>query len=62
MSDDRPRAGLFRKHDDAVREAHFRASLVRRRYRVYYDAANRWWQIRDTGHLLPGHRDFEETS
>lgn len=55
---DLPHVGLFRKHGDAVREAHFRADLVRRRYRVKYDADNRWWRISETTTLLSGHRDF----
>lgn len=57
---DLPKQGMFRKHGDAVHEAHFRASLVRRRYRVSYEAANRWWQIKETHQLLAGHRDFED--
>jgi hypothetical protein len=55
---DVPRAGLFNKHSDAVHEAHFRASLVRRRYQVHYDPANRWWYLRETHELLEGHRDL----
>ena len=42
---DLPRAGLFNQHADAVAEAMLRAALTFRRYRVRYDAANRWWQI-----------------
>lgn len=57
---DNPHGGWFNHHSDAVHEAHFRAALVRRRYRVYYDPANRWWNIRDTQQLLEGHRDYTE--
>lgn len=38
----------FRDFHDAVFEAHFRAALVRRRYRVRYDARNRWWNLTET--------------
>lgn len=30
---------------DAVHEAHFRAALTRRRYRVAYDQANQIWSL-----------------
>jgi hypothetical protein len=39
----------FREFSDAVFEAHFRAAITRLRYQVTYDAANRWWNIRETG-------------
>lgn len=45
---DDPRGGWFKRHHDAVHQAHFRAALVRRRYRVHYDPANRWWNITET--------------
>ena len=38
----------FREFSVAVFEAHFRAAIVRRRYQVYYDPANRWWNLRET--------------
>lgn len=42
----------FRDFSDAVQEAHFRAALTRLRYQVYYDAANRWWNLRETNQPL----------
>lgn len=42
---DAPRVGLFANFRDAIREAAFRADLVRRRYRVRYEPNNCWWQI-----------------
>jgi hypothetical protein len=38
----------FRDFHDAVFEAHFRAAIVRKRYQVHYDPANRWWNLRET--------------
>lgn len=35
-------------HEDfaeVIAEAHFRAAIVRVRYRVYYDARNRLWNL-----------------
>lgn len=33
---------------DVIAEAHFRASIVRLRYRVFYDPTNRLWNLRET--------------
>ncbi|MBB3665957.1 hypothetical protein FB384_004916 [Prauserella sediminis] len=38
----------FKKFADAIGQADRRAALTRYRYRVYYDPANRWWNIRAT--------------
>lgn len=38
----------FNRFADAIGQADRRAALTRRRYRVYYDAANRWWNISET--------------
>lgn len=38
----------FKRHADALAEADRRAALTRRRYRVRFDAANRWWNITET--------------
>lgn len=42
----------FRVFSDAVFEAHFRAAVTRFRYQVYYDPANRWWNLRETNTRL----------
>ena len=55
------RAAWCRNFHDAVFEAHFRASLVRRRYQVYYDPANRLWNLRETSRLLQGHAEYDAT-
>lgn len=44
----------FRTFHDAVFEAHFRAAITRRRYQVYYDPANRWWNLRETSEPIAG--------
>ena len=44
----------FRNFDDAIREAHFRADIVGLRYQVYWDGANRWWNLRSTHVPLAG--------
>lgn len=38
---------------DVVFEAHRRAALTRRRYRVHYDRANRLWNLTETTARLP---------
>lgn len=42
------RAGLFRRWRDALHEAQFRADITRRRYRVWWEPNNRWWNITET--------------
>ncbi len=42
---DAPRSGLFNRWHDAYHEALFRAALTRRRYRVWFEPNNRWWNI-----------------
>lgn len=40
---------------DAVYEAHFRAAITGRRYRVTYDRANQLWHLRETHQpVVPG--------
>jgi hypothetical protein len=43
----------YREFSDAVFEAHFMAAITRRRYRVSYDAANRWWNLYETNKHVP---------
>jgi hypothetical protein len=45
---DCPRAGLFRRYEDALGEALFRADLTGRRYRVRFDPGNQWWGITES--------------
>jgi hypothetical protein len=45
---DQPNVGLFNRHADAVAEADRRAALIRLRYIVRWDGANRWWQITES--------------
>lgn len=42
---DAPKAGLFNRWFDAYHEAAFRADITRRRYRVWFEPNNRWWNI-----------------
>jgi hypothetical protein len=44
----------FHEFTDAVHEAHFRAAVTCRRYRVSYDAANRWWNLYETHQKIQG--------
>jgi len=45
----------FRHWTDAYPEAVFRAHITGRRYRVWYDPANRWWNVTELTqrHRLP---------
>ena len=36
------------RFSDVVHEAHFRAAITGKRYRVYYDRANRLWNMQET--------------
>jgi hypothetical protein len=48
MSDelsDAPRSGLFNHWHDAYHQAAFRADITGRRYRVWFEPNNRWWNI-----------------
>lgn len=40
---DAARVGLFRTWRDAFDQAAFRADITRRRYRVWLEPNNRWW-------------------
>lgn len=50
MNDDERPDGhaWFKRWHDAYHQAVFRAEVTGRRYRVRYDAANRWWNITET--------------
>ncbi|BCP02485.1 hypothetical protein MINTM018_52540 (plasmid) [Mycobacterium intracellulare] len=45
---DAPRSGLFNCWHDAYCEARFRADITRRRYRVWLEPNNRWWNVTET--------------
>lgn len=47
----------FRQFMDAVNEAHRRADLTGRRYRVWYDPANRWWNGSEQTAYIAGRPD-----
>ncbi len=49
---DIPRSGLFNHWRDAYDEARFRADITRRRYRVWWEPNNRWWNITETHQRL----------
>jgi hypothetical protein len=51
---DHPRVGLFNRWHDAYHEALFRAAVTRRRYRVWFEPNNRWWNITETVQQVPG--------
>lgn len=42
---DAPRSGLFNRWADAYHEALFRADITGRRYRVWFEPNNCWWNI-----------------
>ena len=42
---DNPRVGLFNRWYDAYHEAAFRADITGRRYRVWFEPNNRWWNV-----------------
>lgn len=50
---DNPRAGVFNRWFDAYHEAAFRADITGRRYRVWFEPNNRWWNITE---LVARHR------
>lgn len=51
---DAPRSGLFNRWWDAYHEAMFRADITGRRYRVWFEPNNRWWNITE---LITRHRE-----
>lgn len=50
------RLGLFRRWHDAYHEALFRADITGRRYRVWYEPNNQWWNVTEltARHRAPG--------
>jgi hypothetical protein len=44
----------FRNFSDAVAEASFRAAVTKFKYKVYYDKYNKWWNLSETVHPIPG--------
>jgi len=48
------RLGMFRAWRDAYNEALFRADITGRRYRVWFEPNNRWWNVTE---LIGRHRN-----
>ncbi len=60
MLDDRPDGySWFKRWYDAYHQAAFRADVTGRRYRVWFEPNNKWWNITE---LVTRHRSTEVES